>query len=224
MNIGQEFKHGFNEILKLMGCTVLIHKKWGTPHQQIIEARGLKNNEKGRPHKVMFQFPERMDIQPGDILQQKGALDLWRVFDVEDEIHGDVYVNFEAKVEKFSGPGARDPSARSQVLVQGSVYGGIQLESPHATQNVSVQILQLDENIRHLRELLRKAPLSELDKEEASHALERVSQLSRKERSPEVVSKIKEKLELVKTALDVGKDIAAAAAPYIAAIVQAISR
>jgi hypothetical protein len=224
MNVGRQFKQGFDQILRDMGCTVLIHKQWGTPNQQTVEARGLKNNEKNRLDKVMFQFPEAMDIQPGDILQQKGARDLWRVIDIEDEIHGDVYVNFEAKVEKFSGPASRPTPERSQVIVQGSVYGGIQLDSPHATQNFSVQVLQVDENIRHLRELLQKAHISELDKEEATHALDRILQLSRKERSPEVISKLKEKLELVKTTFDLAKDIAAAATPYLAAIAQAISQ
>jgi len=209
--------------MRHLGCTILIHKHWGTPNQQTTEARGLKNSEKNRPNNVMFQFPEAMEIQAGDILQQKGARDLWRVTDVEDQIHGDVYVSFEAKVVKFSGSADRPTSSRSHVIVQGSVYGGIQLDSPHATQNVSVQVLQIDENLRHLRELLQKATIPELDKEEAGHALDRISQLSRKERSPDVVSKLKEKLDLVKTTFAVAKDIATTAAPYIAAIAQAFS-
>lgn len=223
MNVGIRFKQGFKQLLNHLGGTVLIHKQWGTPNQQTTEARGLKNSEKNRPDKVMFQFPEAMDIQPGYILQQKGARDLWRVTDVEDEVHGDVYVHFEAKVEKFSGP-TSPVTGRSQVIVQGSVYGGIQLDSPNATQNVSVQVLQTDENLRRLRELLQKAPISDLDKEEAGQALDRISQLSRKEQNPEVVGKIKEKLELVRNTFDLAKDIAVTAAPYIAAIAHALSK
>ena len=223
MNVGRQFKVGFDRIMKLMGGTVLIHKNWGNPNQQTTEVRGLKNSEKNRPNAVMFHFSEAMDIHPGDILQQKEARDLWRVTEVEDTIHSDVYINFEAKVEKFSGSAVRPASGRSQVIIQGSVYGGIQLDSPHATQNVSVQVLKIDENLRQLRELLQKASILELDKEEASQALDRIAQLSRKEQSPEVVSKLKEKLELVKTTFDIAKDIAVTAAPYIAAIAQAFS-
>jgi hypothetical protein len=83
-----------------MGGTGLVHKNWGTPQQTTVELLGLKSSEKNRPKNVMFQFPERLDIATGDVIQQKGAQDLWRVTDVEDSVHGDVYVYFEAKVEK----------------------------------------------------------------------------------------------------------------------------
>jgi hypothetical protein len=230
MSIGDDFKHAFNEMVDIMGCTVLIHKNWGTPHQQTFEVRGLKNNEKNRRDKVMFQFPEALDIQVGDILQQKGARDLWRVTDIEDDIHDDVYVNFEAKVEKFSGEptpkvaGGQPAraSSPSQVVIHGSVYGGIQLHSPNATQNISVQMLQVDENVQRLRDLLQKAPIADLDREEALLALDRIGQLARKERTPDVVGKIKGKLELVKATFDVAKDIAQVAAPYIGAIAQVL--
>ncbi len=205
-----------------MGGTILIHKKWGTEAQSTTEARGLKNSEKNRPDKVMFQFPEAMDIEVGDLLQQKGARDLWKVTEVEDTIHGDVYVLFEANVEKFNGTAQRAPSGRSQVIVQGSVYGGIQLDSPNASQNISVQLFQVDENIRRLKDLIQGGNIPELDKEEAIQALERISQLSRKEKEPSVVSKMKEKLELVKTTIDLSKDIIAPAAPYIAALLQSL--
>jgi hypothetical protein len=222
MGFGRQLKQGFHLILKQMGCAVLIHKEWGTPNQKTLEVRGLKNNEKNRPEKVMFQFPEALDVKVGDILQQKGARHLWRVIDVEDEIHDDVYINFEAKVERFSGPPSHAPAGRSQVVVQGSVYGGIQLDSPHATQNVSVQVLQVDENVRRLRELLNQAPIPELDKEEATLALDRILQLARKEKTPNVIGKFNEKLDLVRKTFDLAKDIAAVAAPYIAAIAQSI--
>ena len=86
-----------------------------------------------------------------------------------------------------------------------------------------MQTLQVDENLRYLRELLQKAEVPELDKEEAGHALDRISQLARKEKTPEVAGKIKEKLEVVKTVFDIAKDVGAAAAPYIALVAQMFS-
>ena len=224
MNLGPQFKQSFKEILRLAGCTVLIHRRWGKESQETFETRGMKNNEKSRPDKVMFQFPEALGIQIGDILQQKGARDLWRVVDLEDHVSDDVYVNFEAKVEKCSGPTQGPTPGRTQVIVHGPVYGGLQVGSPHSTQNISLQVPQVDENICELRKLLNEATISDLDREEAVLALDRIAQLSQKEKSPEVMSKLKERLEFVKTTFDLAKDIGGVAAPYIAAIMQAISQ
>jgi hypothetical protein len=221
MSIGNDFKFGFQTILDHAGCTVLVHKEWGTPKHKTTEVRGLKNNEKNRLDKVMFQFPEALDICVGDILQQKGARELWRVTEVLDEIHGDVYVNFEAKVEKLSGAAPRKEG--SSVIVQGSVYGGTQLDSPHASQNISVQVLQVDENINRLRQLLQSTSIPSLDKEEASLALDRISQLTRKEKSPDLLKRIKEKLDFVKVTFDLAKETVPLAAPYISEIWKSIA-
>lgn len=104
MSVTNSLKQSFQQIFLLMGGTVFIHKNWGTSQKRTIELRGLKNSEKNRPQNVMFQFPEHLDISTGDVIQQKEAQDLWRVTDVEDSVHGDVYVCFKVKVEKMSAP------------------------------------------------------------------------------------------------------------------------
>jgi hypothetical protein len=108
-------------------------------------------------------------------------------------------------------------------VIQGSVYGGVQTGA-HATQHISLQVLQVDENIRHLRDLVERSSLPELDKEELGLTLDRISQLSRKKQEPGVLEKMKEKLELVGKTLAAAKGIADQAAPYIAAIAQWISQ
>lgn len=223
MNIGDDFRSAFEEMTEVMGDTILIYKDWGTPLQLVSEVRGMKNSEKHRRDKVMFQFLEPLEIEIGDILQLKGARDLWRVTDTQDDVHDGVYVHFEARVEKFSGRPVEVKPTPSHVVVHGSVYGGIQVHSPHATQSNSVQPLQVDENIRKLRELLKEAPVSDLDKEEAGLALDRVSQLAQKAKTEEVLSKVKQKLDIVKVAFDVSKDIALIAGPYIGAITHLFS-
>lgn len=224
MNVGLRSKQAFEHLLRRMGSTVQIHKHWGTPNQQTVEAPALKNGDDKLPNKVMFQFSQHMNIEIGDVLQQMGSYDSWRVIETEDQIVGGVYVCFEVSVEKPSNQAAGAIYGRSQVIVQGSVFGGIQIDSPHATQSVSAQVLQVDENLCRLRELLQRAPISGLEKEDASQALDRISQLMRKQRNPEVIAKIKEKLELVKITFDLAKDIAGTAAPYLTAIGESIAR
>ena len=220
MAVGRQFKAGFSMLLRQLGGTVLIHKDHGTPNQTTAEVRGLKNSEKNRPNNVMFQFPERIDIQPGDVLQQMGATDLWRVSEIEDTVHGDVYVNFEAKVEKI---GAAARGARTgNVIVQGANYGGIQLNASHGTQNISSQVIAISEPISKLRELLKDKAIDQLDREEAEHALDRVVQLAQKESTPDVLARIKDKLDIVNSAFNVATNVATLAAPYIGAISNAI--
>src|SRR5207302_11433811 len=118
-----------------------------------------------RPQNVMFQFPEAIDIQIGDFLQQKGARDLWRVVGVEDELEDDVYIMFEAKVEKATGNAAAPAQhSRSSLVIHGHVYGGVQVGSPNASQHVTVQLLQVDENVRKLQPLMHDMPVDELEK------------------------------------------------------------
>jgi len=223
MSIGNSFKHGFQQIFLHMGGTVLVHKNWGTPQQTTVELRGLKNSEKNRPQNVMFQFPERLDIATGDVIQQKGAQDLWRVTDIEDSVHGDVYVNFEAKVEKMSGP-IKPAHSGAQVVVHGPNYGGIQVAGGHSTQSMTVELALVHENLKQLRSLGATLPVSDLDKEELELTLDRVGQLAAKPKSDDVAAKMREKLDIVKSVFSVSKDIAALAMPYIGMIAEAVSK
>jgi hypothetical protein len=217
-------KLAIGKMMHLAGCTIIVHKAWGTPEHSSFEVRGLKNSEKNRPQKVIFQFPESIDVQVGDFLQQKGARDMWRVVEVEDELQDDVYILFEARVEKATGNGAElTRQSRPSVVIQGHVYGGVQIDSPNANQHVSVQLLQVDENIRKLRELMQNMSVDELEREDGLAALERISQLARKPKTPDVIKKAKEKLELVKAMFDLAKDVGTVAAPYITLLANAFT-
>ena len=221
MAVGRKFKAGFKLLLQQSGGTVLIHKNHGTPNQTTSEARALKNHEENLPNNVMFQFPERIDIQPGDVLQQKGASDLWRVTETEDTIHEDVYVYFETKVEKI-GASSRGSRTGNNVIFHGANYGGIQLNASHGIQNISSQVVSISKPISHLRELLKNDDIDELDREEAENALERISQLAQKEHTPNVLARIKDKLDIVNGTFNVAANLAALASPYIGDISKAI--
>lgn len=223
MSIGNSMKNGFKQVFRSLGGTVLVHKNWGTPQQTTEEQGGLKNCEKNRPQNVMFQFPERLDIAAGDVIQQKGAQDLWRVTDVEDRVQGDFYVNFEAKVEKMSGP-SKHPYSGAQVVVHGPNYGGIQIAGAQSNQNMTIKLACVQENLKHLRSLGATLPVSDLDKEELELALDRVGHLAAKPKTEEVVAKMNEKLNLVKSVFSVSKDVATLAMPYIGMIAEAVCK
>jgi hypothetical protein len=223
MSMGRSFKQGFNQLFNHLGGTVLIHKNWDTPQQVTTELRGLKNSEKNRPQNVMFQFPDRIDVVSGDVVQQKGAADLWRVVDVEDRVIGDVYVHFTAKVEKMGG-NEKHPQEGTHIVVHGANYGGIQVAGPKSTQSINVENLKIVENLEQLRSLGAQLPIDDIDKEELGLALDRIEQLARKPKSDGVIERVKEKLDFVNSIFSVSKDVATLAMPYIGMLLQTICK
>jgi hypothetical protein len=99
------------------------------------------------------------------------------------------------------------------------IYGGIQTGGQHNVQNNTISIdPSFDDALAKLTALLQGAALPELQKEEAIIALQRVQQLARKEKSSEAVKLAKDKLDVVKNVIDIGKGLAEIAMPYLQAI------
>jgi Uncharacterized protein conserved in bacteria (DUF2321) len=92
----------------------------------------------------------------------------------------------------------------------------IQFQSPNSSQAASVSILQIEETIKRLNELVRECPANELDKEDATAALERIRQLAEKPKNAEVFARANEKLELVKNTIGTAVELGKIAVPYIA--------
>jgi hypothetical protein len=100
------------------------------------------------------------------------------------------------------------------------IYGGIQTGGQHNVQNNTISIdPSFDAAMAKLTALLQGAALPDLHKEEAIIALQRVQQLAQKEKSSEVIKLAKDKLDIVKNAIDVGKGLAEIAMPYMQAII-----
>ena len=217
---GRQFKNAFNMLFRQMKCTVYVHKRYDSEQQTTTEHQALKNNEKNRKSKVMFQFPDRIDIEVGDVIQQKNAHDLWEVYETEDNVIGDVYIHFEAKVNKV---GAAKPFQHGgNVIIQGPNYGAIQSNSPQATQNVVVNNTNITNNISELKKLLANDDLDELDQEECGAALDRIEQLAPRAGEPKVAEKIKQKLDVVNGTFAVAQNVADLATPYIETITNAL--
>lgn len=123
-------------------------------------------------------------------------------------------------VEKWRSPGfLRDSKQAAQsasIVVHGNVVGGIQANSPNSMQMVSTSLTHLDESFTKLRECVEQSLADELDKEDASAALDLLRKLAQKPKSPEVFARAKEKLELVERTINTAAGLSKIAAPYIA--------
>jgi hypothetical protein len=121
-------------------------------------------------------------------------------------------------VERWRAPlpdKTHEAEKHSNVIFNAPFVGGFQFQSRNSTQSVSVSITKVEENIQKLGELLGRCGIADLDKEEAVLALERLRSLDLKPKTPDVVAKAKEKLELVKSTLETAKEIYSFAAPCL---------
>lgn len=104
----------------------------------------------------------------------------------------------------------------------GTNYGAIQQGGQHNTIKSTVSITtDVDEAAQKLIELIKGSQLGELDKEEIVDHVNRVQDLAKKEKTPEVAERAKSRLELIRSTLDLAKDaggLAVRAAPYLATI------
>jgi ABC-type Fe3+/spermidine/putrescine transport system ATPase subunit len=95
--------------------------------------------------------------------------------------------------------------------------GGVQQQTQDSNQYINQEVhINPDFNsaIKSLVELTKNSSLGELDKEEAILNIERVNQLAKKEKTPDVVEHAQKKINLLKSALEVG-ELAIRVAPYI---------
>ena len=178
---------------------------------------------------------ERVNINFFDLAKKEGlseddALDvydyLWREELIGDgRVGGGVAISHKGIVEieqSISNP-QRPTEHFPPTIVQhfnAPIFGGIQTGGQHNIQNNTISIdPSFDDAMAKLTALLRGAALPDLHKEEAIIALQRVQQLAQKEKSSEVIKLAKDKLDVVKNVIDVGKGLAEVAMPYMQAII-----
>ncbi len=86
-----------------------------------------------------------------------------------------------------------------EIHIHGDLNGGLQLDSPHALQQNSASTIDIERSVRSLKEAIISSSLSELQKEEASLALDRISVLAERPKTPETAKAISGKVEDVKS-------------------------
>lgn len=208
--------------LDMHGGEVTVYRNYGTPEQtERVFPRALKNTRTKRGGGDIFQFRNREDIEEGDIIQQKGSQDLWIVTETSDFLDGNTYLNFDVAVSRASRNGLMKarPGQGPHVSIGGSVYGGLQVSSPGARQNVTVNINpQVADAIAQLRQHVSASELDELDKDEISHELTRIEELAKKGNEPKAKVKLLEKLNVVEKMLSVSEKLAKIGGPLVGII------
>jgi hypothetical protein len=212
-----QFQSAFNDLLRTFGAIVIVYNDWNTVDQSQFESKAIKGGKHDtRPD---FRFQERVDIRVGSVIQIKGGNDLWRVVDTQDRFVGSEFYCFEASVLKIDQQGkALRPSRDATVVFHGPVTGGVQVGGSHNLQTVTVN-QQFNESINRLREAIEgSSELTTYQKEDAIEALCKLPALAKEEPSEGVIKRAREKLELVKSVISIGKDLAIVAMPYLEAI------
>lgn len=217
--LGQKFKSGFDMRFRQLKGTVFVYQSYGTAQQETSEYQAMINTENSNPSKVVFQFPERVPVQVGNVIQQKDSQDLWEVFETEDVIIGDDFIHFDVKVSRLGA--AKPYPGGGAVVIHGHNYGAIQSHSAHSTQNVVLNT-RIAPSISKLREILQASTIDELDKEEGQSALSRIEELASRPPNPKVAEKIKQKLDIVNGIFSVAKNLAGLAAPHLSAIAKVV--
>jgi len=214
---GETFKGVFQNFYNSYGQIITVIRNYGSPEESSFDLRALKNSKKGRPDDVMFQFAEQVDVRIDDIIKLKQGRDLWKVYDIEDKIIGDVYVNFEAKVVKVNPNGIEiTKNKKEQTVFNAPIYGGVQVGGQNNSQNISINIQnEIDKILNELQKVIVKSNIEELQKEDAEEAIIRISKLSKQEQNEQTISRLKSRIELLREIINTGKELAPLATPLI---------
>jgi hypothetical protein len=109
---------------------------------------------------------------------------------------------------RASLPGPPDPQKKGKrgdegksghsINIFGAVHGGLQLDSPNASQSNATSSGEIEASILALKRTVLSSSLTELEKEEALLALDRILELSKRPRTPETSAAINGKVKDVK--------------------------
>jgi hypothetical protein len=100
--------------------------------------------------------------------------------------------------------------------VGGDAKGPIQVGGSNNTQNVSYSSNDaIGEVLVKVIEAVRTSQLNSLDKDDVMHSLQQLQKLSQQEKTPDVIKRAKEKLDVVQSAIKVGTDLGNIVLPYL---------
>lgn len=222
MSIGNAKKNAFKAILRIKGQTIIVYKNGINDLVNQVEVRGIKDSDEGHSE-VIFQFPEAVgEIAAGAVLQVKGSKDFWLVKDTEDQIIGDVFVSLDVKVKKINQQGEEvSPHIQSSntVHIGGNVQGGIQVGTIHSSQTITIKNnAEVDDILAKMIDAIQGSALDKYDQQDAVHNLKQIQALAKEEKTPNIVEKIKNKLETVQAITKSTTELATTLMPYYPAI------
>ena len=174
--------------------------------------QALRNTVEGRR---VFQFADPIQLLVGDLLQEEGAENVWKVTEVDDHVHAGTFVKRHAFVAPAAGAGGLPVQPHTSVTI-GSIVGGVQVASPGSTQTVTVAAEPtVVAALAELRRLVADSDLDEFDREDAQHLVTQVESLAARPPSDKARLKINEKLAAVVSAITISEKLRDAATPLI---------
>ena len=217
--MGEQFKRGIHLLIDTNGGPVHVHRNYGTPDQETFEHFAMKNHKKGRPDDRMFQFKERVDVQVGDVIQQKESRDLWQVIELEDRVQAGSFTCMEAKIEKMNAAPSRKGTQVNKVEIHGDNYGGVQVGTENSSQYTHTSIVY--DSVDRLMQLVNDSDLADLDKEDAEAELDRIKKLADRDATPDVLDRVNKRVSIFRNTVAGATALAAVIEPYIETIVKA---
>jgi len=219
--MGEHVKRGIHLLIDTNGGPVLVHRQYGTPDQETFEHFAMKNHKKGRPDDRMFQFKERIDVQVGDVIQQKESRDVWRVIELEDRVQAGAFTCMEAKIEKLNAAPSRRDTQVNNVTIHGDNYGGVQVGTENSSQHTHTSVVC--DSVDRLMQLVDDSDLADLDKEDATAELDRIKKLAERDATPEVLDRLSKRVNIFRNTVAGATGLATVIEPYIETIVKAFS-
>ena len=209
MDIGKSLRPPIEQLFQQNKSDIIVYKDYEHDKQNVLEFVGMKNNEKGRSDKVMFQFLEYVDIEVGDVLQQKHARTLWKVYELDENIVGNTLLFFEVKVRKLD---AMTSIPRSVTIT--NVSGNVQIGGHNAQQSIAVNNA-VNNAINELQELVKEGSFSEEQKESLADALDVIANAIDKDKTPTLLERIHKKISLISDIFQRSKELAITSVPFI---------
>ncbi len=114
----------------------------------------------------------------------------------------------------------KEQETQTNILhIGGDAKGPIQLGGSNNTQNVSYSSNDaIGEVLTKAIEAVRTSQLNSLDKDDVLHSLQQLQKLSQQEKTPDVIKRAKEKLDVVQSVIKVGTDLGNLVLPYLPVI------
>jgi len=114
----------------------------------------------------------------------------------------------------------KEQETQTNVLhIEGDANGPIQVGGSSNIQNVSYSSNDaVGEALVKIIEAVKTSQLGSFDKEDVLHSLQQLQKLSQQEKTPDVIKRAKEKLDVVQSVIKVGTDLGNLVLPYLPVI------
>lgn len=219
--MGHSLRQAFEMSLSTAGSTVQIShpSSGGMPST----AKAIKHQDGGGEY---FSFLSQGDLAPGCAIARIGASESWIVDRIEPSITSDVLVKVKAYVHRASSAKVNDnPLPPGSLVINASNNSYVTLQHGGQGNTQKVHISSRNEVSRHLEDLKRiisESTLEEIDKEDAQAEISRISELSTKNQTADVLKRMDDRLGIISSIVARASGLAVLVAPAIEGLRKAL--